>query len=225
MENIEIDKNEKITAEFLCKVYKFYRQQTNPYIEFPISFNKLKISTFYKTNKKVFNKLYFISNKYHINMQNYIYFCIFDLHISNPKDLLNINFFRLYANKLKVEKQYKKIYLNFLKTANYIADICLSNNITPKEYIKKIIQEKRIGFEYMSGKLSTHFLASIKGIKNIFKFLDNNTKLEMSIIYDATEKLNGDIQEAFMKYKSHRVSPLKFTEQMIKLKKIKQNKQ
>jgi hypothetical protein len=125
---------------------------------------------------------------------------------------------------LKVEKQYKKIYLNFLKTANYIADICLSNNITPKEYIKKIIQEKRIGFEYMSGKLSTHFLASIKGIKNIFKFLDNNTKLEMSIIYDATEKLNGDIQEAFMKYKSHRVSPLKFTEQIIKNKQNKINK-
>jgi hypothetical protein len=215
MENV---KKEKITPEMLCKVYKYYKQQTNPYIVFPISFDKIKITTFYKTNKKIFNKLFSLSNKYNIDIPNYIQYCIFNLHISKPIELLNIKFFIMYANEIKIEKQYKKIYLNFLKTANYISDICISNNITPKEYIKMLIQEKRIGFEYMSGKLSTHFLASINGIKNIFKFLDDNTKSEMRIIYDATEKLNGDIQEAFMKYKNHRVSPLKFTEQLIKQK-------
>jgi hypothetical protein len=88
--------------------------------------------------------------------------------------------------------------------------------LTPKEYLKKLISEKRLAIEYMCGNISTHFLASINGIKNIFKYLDNNSKDELSIIYTSNEKLNGDIQEAFLKYKSHRVTPLKFIENIIK---------
>lgn len=224
-EKIEQCGSKCLNAETLAKIYKYYKQKTNPYIKNYISFERIASLTFYKSNRKTFDKLFKIISKYKINHDSYIYFCIFDIQVKHPKDMLNVQYFVRYANKLKIENQYKKIYDNFLKTSNYIADVCISENITPKEYLKKLIVEKRLAIEYMCGNISTHFLAAINGIKNIFKYLDDNSKNELSIIYDATEKLNGDIQEAFMKFKSHRVSPLKFTEQMIKLKKIKQNKQ
>jgi hypothetical protein len=212
------------TTETLCRLYKYYKQHTNPYITYPISCEKIKTLSFYKTNKKVFDKLSSLVEKYGICPDGFIKYCVLEMRVSKPKEMLNTQVFINYANKLKVDKQYKKIYSNFLKTANYIADVCISENITPKDYIKMLIKERRLGIEYMCGHISTHFIASINGIKKIFKCLDQNTRDELSIIYDAAEKLNGDIQEAFMRYKSHRVSPFKFTELLIKQKR-EQNKQ
>jgi hypothetical protein len=222
MENLE--KQNQI--ERLCKLYKFYKQQTNPYITYPLSYNKIKTISFYKKYKKIFDKLYQIITKYKIDEEEYIKFCIIEKHISTPKDLLNIQLFILYANKIKIEKEYRKIYKNFLNTVEYIANNCVEKNITPKEYIKNLIKQNKIGYEYFCGNISAHYLAAIPGIKKIFNYLDNNTKDEMSIIYEATEKLNGDLQEAFMMYKSYRVSPIKFTEQIInnKQQKITNNK-
>lgn len=213
MEKQEENKN---SPEFICRLYKFHKQKTNPYITYPISFEKIKYETFLKTNKKYFKKISELIIKYKMDSDNFIQHCIFEMNVSTPKEILNIQNFTSYANKIKIEKQYKKIYDNFIKSCNYIADNCIKEKITPKEYLKKLISEKRLAIEYMCGNISTHFLASINGIKNIFKYLDNNSKDELSIIYTSNEKLNGDIQEAFLKYKSHRVSPLKFIENIIK---------
>ena len=212
MESQEENKN---SPEFLCRLYKFHKQKTNPYITYPISLEKIKYDSFLKTNKKYFNKLSELITKYKMDSDNFIQHCIFEMRVSSPKEILNIQNFINYANKLKVEKQYKKIYDNFIKSCNYIADNCIKEKLTPKEYLKKLISEKRLAIEYMCGNISTHFLASINGIKNIFKYLDNNSKDELSIIYTSTEKLNGDIQEAFLKYKKHKVAPLKFIENII----------
>ena len=215
MVKVEKQEENKNSPEFICRLYKFHKQKTIPVITDPISLGKIRCKTFFKVNKKCFKKISDLIIKYKIDSDNFIQHCIFEIHVSSPNEILNVQNFISYANKLKVEKQYKKIYDNFIKSCNYIADNCIKEKLTPKEYLKKLISEKRLAIEYMCGNISTHFLASINGIKNIFKYLDNNSKDELSIIYTSTEKLNGDIQEAFLKYKKHKVAPLKFIENII----------
>lgn len=205
-----------LNAEVLAKIFKYYKSKSNPYISDFISYDRVKYASFYKKYKKTFDKLFQIISKYKLNHENFIQYCVCDIQVKNPKEILNVQHFVNYANKLKSELQYKKIYDRFIKSAKFIAKNCIIENLTPKEYFLKLIQNKRLAIEYMCGNISTHYLASIRGIKNISKYLDENSKGELSIIFDATEKLNGDIQEAFIKFKSHYVSPFKYTEELIR---------
>lgn len=219
-QDIEYDKFNPI---LLAKLYKFFKQEVNEFIIYKLNINNIPIKTFYTQNKKYFNKLSEICKKYKITPEKYIAFCVKEIGIQEPKGLLDIDNFMRYANNIKIKDQYKRIYNNFMKSANYVADNCILKNIQPVDFIRELIQTNKLAYEYICGNISMYYIASIKNIDKACEQMDQNSKDELSIIFNVHEKLNQDVQEAFLQYKNNRVSPLRLSEELIKQKLLNNN--
>lgn len=211
-------KQKNVDPELLVRYYKYYRQQTNPYVVNPISFKFIKTLSYYKENKKYFDKLADVIVKYNINHVKYIKFCIFERKIKNGKELLEIENFSRYAQFLKLKEQYHKIYTQYVKTANYIAEECMRQNISVVQFIKNLIVENRLAYEYITGRISKYYIVSIQNFKKLYYKLDHINQDELRIILNVSDELNHDIQDAFMMFKSQRVKPIRFTEELLKRK-------
>ena len=209
---------EKPEPETLVRYYKYYRQRTDPMVTFPVAFERVGTAVYYSKNRKWFNRLSDIVWKFGIDHNKYIKFCVIKIGIQDGRELLKPENFRRYAEYLKVFEQYKRIYERYVKTAEYIADRCIEGGITPARFIGRLIRENRLGYEYMSGRISKHFIASIQNFDKIFERLDKINQDELRIILEISGELNHDIQEAFLMFKSQRVKPISFTERIIEKK-------
>jgi len=217
-EELHVEEDQKYNPETLARYYKYFKQQMIASVVFPLSFSKIPIKTCYNNFKKYFDKLSSVCKKYKIDPEKYIEFCVTEVGIREPDELTRMDNVVKYAHNLLILEQYKKIYEYYMKSAEYVADECIKRNITPAQFIKELIIDKKLAYAYMSGCLSKYYLATFSKLDKICEHLDQNSRDELSIILDVREKLNQDVQETFMKFKSHRVSPLKLSERLIEQK-------
>ena len=211
--------------EEVAKYLKYNIIKKDPNVKYkPRSIDEVPSTVFYNESKKYFDKLYNIIVKYDIDQVKFLRFCVFERNIVDPRDILKGEIFAYYANYLKMNEQYKFIYEEYIKTANRIADYCIENNISAKEYVIKLIKENRLAYEYITGRISGHFIASIQDFRKIFFKLDNLNRDELSIIYESVEVMDQEVQESFLKFKNQRVKPILLTETIIKQKLNKLNK-
>ena len=218
IEQEEFNKENNDTPEKLAMYFRYYKQYQNQNIIFHLPLNNIPYKTYYKKYQKYFIKLSEICQKYKINPENYIKFCVFKRVVNDVDAMLNVYSFKDYATEMEIEEQYKKIFTQYTKSAEYVANECIKKNITPVEFIKELILKKQLAYEYICGNLSMYYIATIRNIEKLCEYLDQNSIDELRIILDVKEKLNQDVQDVFMKFKNKRISPIKLSEEIIKSK-------
>ena len=215
--------NEEITVEYVARLFKYYIQDITPNLIFKRDINSIQIKTFITKYKKYLDKLTSILIKYKINPNNFIKYAVVENGMVNPKMCLNINIFQQYAYTIQRREQYVTIFKQYMKTVNFIAEQCLLNNTTPEKYILNMILGNNLAYEYISGRVSKHFISTIPNISELFLKMDSLNRDELGIIFKAIGELEIITQEAFIYNSSERAKPLDLIKKQItKLTKLKQ---
>lgn len=195
--------------------YFIYQKKAKDYA---VNFVNVSGKTTYYKSKKVFDVLSKICEKYSIDGKDYIRFCVYEegINFYNVSKLLDIVNFQRYAEKKKINEQYQKIYSYFIKSANYIVDECLEKKYDScKEFLKRQILHNTLAEKVLSGKISIYYLASIKNIKDIVSKMDQMSRDTFETLVERTDKLNSDLQDAFMHITYKKVNPIKFTDDLL----------
>ena len=199
--------------------YKYFAQDINPYIERRQPIEKIAARGFYQKNKKAFDKFVKIYQKYSIDILKYFKFLIYECR-KTEKDAAEVLLSQVYLSKfidyLKVNNQYYRIYKYFLKSAENIANDCVKLGfMSTKEYIRHLIATRMLATKYVAGEISIYYLSAIQNFKKIILKLDPISQAEFSKILNRYDKYNSDVQDAFKIYKSCRINPIKFTDELI----------
>ena len=215
--------NEEITVEYIARLFKYYIQDITPNLNFKLDFRNIHTKTFILKHKKYLEKLTNILIKYKINPENFIKYAVVENGIVNPKMCLNINVFQQYAYTIQRREQYVTIFNQYMKTVNFIAEQCILNKISPEKYILNMIFGNNLAYEYISGRVSKHFISTIPNIAELFLKMDSLNRDELGIIFKAIGELEIITQEAFIYNSSERAKPLDLIKKQItKLTKTKQ---
>ena len=207
--------NEEITVEYIARLFKYYIQDITPNLIFKRDINNIQIKTFITKYKKYLDKLTSILIKYKINPNNFIRYVVVENGMVNPKMCLNINIFQQYAYTIQRREQYVTIFRQYMKTVNFIAEQCILNNITPEKYILNMILGNNLAYEYVSGRVSKHFISTIPNISELFLKMDSLNRDELGIIFKALGELEIITQEAFIYNSSERAKPLDLIKKQI----------
>lgn len=208
----------KLSGEILAKYFKFFELEKR-YLRCPFSINSMRVATFYKKNKKIFDDLYNLSIEKNLDVIGYISFFIKTLNKHDydiKSDLLSNKYIEAFHSQLKLYEYYIKIYKYFNKSANNIVDGCIKNNFPSiKHYLRHLITNNLLVYEYVSGRISIYYLCCIHNFDKIIPTMDKISKDEFNILLTRFDKYNSDIQEAFLYLKSQKVNPIKYTENIL----------
>lgn len=203
----------------VANLIKYYLQFKNPKIINHIPLARIRGNAYYKNNKEYFDKVssYFERNKIDIKKYIKFYFCTLKKF---EKDVL-VDF---YSKRCLVEYQdylisnynYKKYYKYFLKTAKFIAlESIKMGFLSCKDYIKYLIDNKKLSQYYITGKISKYYLSAIPKFKLIIPKLDHFSKNDLMDIYKNFDVYNAKINSAFNQIKTEKLNPIKFTDNLI----------
>lgn len=186
--------------------------------------DQIPYKTYYWNHKNTIDRLHKVIVKYKIDSREFFNFAVKQTKIYTPELLLRPGIFLEFARRKEERNRLEKIYKFFEKSVNNIAETCVERNITAKEYIRELIVQNRIAYEFMSGRISKYFIASIQNFKQIYKHLDEMNKSELRIIYNAADELNAMLQDAFLMKTGTYAKPMSSVEsRIIKLKQSKTN--
>lgn len=209
----------KLNGLAAATYYKYFAQDNNPNIIRKMPLERIAAKSLYTKNKDVFDKFVEVYQKYNVDIIKYFKFLVYECGKTEwdiPEVLLSKVYLSKFVDYLKVNNQYYKIYKWFLKSANNIVDDCIKLGFTStKEYIRHLITSRKLVAKYLAGEISIYYLSSIQNFKQIIPKLDRISQDEFSKILNRYDKYNVDIQEAFKKYKSCRVNPIKFTDDLL----------
>jgi len=206
----------KVTGKDAAKYFKFFRQNENKTLKVHYKLDKIPYLTLYKQNKDKFERLAKFCNDNNVNLAKYVKFYTIRLGQSDPDGIMRKSSFEKYLEYLKINDQYLKIYKWYMKSVNNIADDCIKYGFSScVDYLKGIIENGRLGFEVLSGRISVYYLMTIQNIEEIYKNLDQLSKDELRSAFNMRDKIFQDVQEAFLMYKSTRVTPIQLTNEMI----------
>lgn len=199
----------------LAKYFIYCKKINNKKITEPINIVNISGKGEYSKNKKIYDKLVVISDKYKFDPKAYIFNYVINRH-TKITDILNINVLREYANDILIKKEYEKIYKYFIKSIEFAKDFCLKNNIeTSREYIKYLIFNNRLAYEFLAGNLSIYFISSIHNIDKLISKMDNLSQETLQIISERYVKYNSDLQDAFMYLRSQKVNTISFLDKRL----------
>lgn len=211
--------NNQMTGIQAAIYFKFFSQNNNPYIVHKQPLNRISATTLYKKNKDIFDKLVVIFQKFNIDIVKYLSFFTqqYGKSEKDVKDLLvNNTTISKYLEYLQIKDQYHKIYIYFMKSVNNIIDDCIKLNFqSTKEYIRYLIKHNQLVNQYVSGRISCYYLCAIHNFKKIIPKLDIISQNEFSKILLRYDKYYADVQEAFKLYKSQRINPIQFTDELL----------
>lgn len=210
---------QKDNAEYIAKLFKYYRQYVCGYIKHEISIQRISAKIFYKTYQKYFDMLFDIFSKNNLDIETYIKFYTIELGKTErdiKSSLVSYDTLHKYLTYLSGIEKKKYIFKMFKKSAEEMTKICLENNfLTTKDCLKYLISEKKLGSLFISGKITKYYLAAIPGIVKIIPKLDHFSKLELSEIIDKYEIYYTEIMQSFMYIKNCKINIFEFTDNMI----------
>lgn len=200
-------------------MWKWARQDVMPWLKFKLPLERITAKRIYQDHKKAFDLLSKTFSDNSLSPLEYIrFFAIehggaeekIDSEIADPKTLIA---FETYQQSLAKKKQ---IYLWFMKSVNNIAEECAKNGwFTTKDFIRHLIDKKKLAGWYASGKISKYYLAAIPNFWKIVPKLDHFSRIELQPVADRYDMYNTEVNEAFLKLKKFKINPVALTDAMI----------
>ena len=192
----------------LAHMFRFLSQGNNPYVRRKAKFEDVKYRSFYSAHKADFDKLHFILAKYNVDRDEFLRFALNRTNVYTPGLLLNANLFKEFANHRAGEARYADIYRNYMKSVGNVAKMCVDGNMTPRNLLSSVFHENRMAYEYVSGRISKYYIASIQNFREIYPELDSLNRDELRIIYDAADELRTMADEAMVKMAGRHAKPV-----------------
>lgn len=222
-----LDQNIIINVENISRFFKYQLQFTNQKLLYILDYNKVPYKSFHSKYKKLFTKFVQIFTKYNFDTQKYVYFYIRVLNKREQdlkNDFLKMSTITKYIDWLKTIEKQESIYNNFMKSVHNIAIECLQLGfVSTKDFIKYIIQTKKISSYLLSGKISQYYFAAIPNFNKLIPKLDHFARADFNYILDNFEMYNAQIIQAYERKTNQKVNPIRFTdEQIFKLKNSKE---
>lgn len=123
---------------------------------------------------------------------------------------------RSYVDHLRETSRRKKVMKWFMKSAEFIASECAKDTqMTTKDFIRKLIKEKKLAAYYMAGKISRYWFSGIPGFSKLVVKLDKMSRDEFKDLVDNFQIYNSEINEAFLKFYRTYANPIRFTDDLI----------
>ena len=173
----------------------------------------------YKNHQEAFTTLANFAAKCNMDAKRYILFCITELNVMKPEDLLvKVNILR-FVESLKRDETYTNIKNRYVESAMNLADDAIAEGFTSAErYIAHLFETNRIAQVFLSGRISKHFLASIQNFGVLFGRLNTMNQDTLRTVFDVFDGLNQEAQESFSVTGCDFMRPVAFTDQVIKTK-------
>lgn len=182
-------------------------------------FNGLRIKSEYTRRKKKYERLFKVCKKYNVTIPDFIRYSVMIDGRKTVDALLNVESFVKYANHKLRQARYSDIVKFYTKSANNIADMCIEMGISnAAECLRRIISDNRLAYEYVSGRISKYFIATIGNFEEIYEKMDGQSKEELCIIRDVANELRRDVNDAFMVKDGNPIQPVSFTNKILKSK-------
>lgn len=200
----------------LAKLFKYLAQWNNPYVRYREKFDDISFKSYYRTHKDAIDRLYSVLAKYRIDAPTFLRFALKQTTIYTPELVLRPGLFLEYARRKEERNRFEKIYSYFRKSVDNVAKTCLERDMTAKEFVRELIVKNRLAYEFVSGRVSKYFIASMQNFKQIYRLLDEMNKSELRIIYNAADELNAMLQDACLMKTGSTVKPMAAVESRIK---------
>lgn len=180
----------------------------------------------YHKHQKQFDKLVEVFQKYDIDVFKYIEFFVKHQKKSERNindELLCMKSIESFEEHLKVEEKRKKAFKWFMKSVENISSDCVALNIlTTKDYIRYLIQTRKIGNCYLTGKISRYWFAAIPSFRKLASKIDHLSRDELADVFNMFDIYNSEINEAFLLMKNCKANPIKVTDEAIFQKRMQQ---
>lgn len=198
----------------LAKYYAFTDKSLDKSLNFQVSLANISGKGIYSKYKDDFDKLFKVYQSHPFDFMSYFKYIV--LNGIKVEKIADSNIFYSFVLDLKAKEKYKKIYKYFLKSAKNITAACKELNFSRTvDYLKHIIKNNQLAGLYLSGKISEYYLANIALLPKIVSKLDPISKDTLNYLVLQQEKINSDLQDAFLHIKGIQVDAIKFTDKMI----------
>lgn len=226
----ELDAKDKEKAEIAslvdgykaARIWKWARQYSesgNKRLKFKLPLERITAKKIYQDHKTAFDTLARVFAENNVSPLEYIKFFAIEYNGSEQMidhELANPNAITAFEVSRQANAKKKQVYSWFMKSANNIADACVENGwFTTKDFMRHLINEKKLAGWYASGKISKYYLAAIPNFWKIVPKLDHFSKLELKTVADRYDVYHTEVNEAFLKLKKFKVNPIALTDAII----------
>lgn len=202
-----------------ARIWKWARQETIRGLKFRLPLERITAKGIYDSHKKVFDRLAEIFNENNVSPLEYLKFFAVEWSGSEDKldcELLDTKTVMAFESFKQSNAKKKQIYSWFMKSVDNIASECVQNGwFTTKDFMRHLINEKKLASWYASGKISKYYLAAIPNFWKIVPKLDHFSKLELKQVAERYDIYNTEVNEAFLKLKNFKVNPIALTDAII----------
>lgn len=202
-----------------ARIWKWARQKTNSHLKFRLPLERITAKGIYDSHKKVFDRLAEIFSNNGVSPLEYLKFFAVEWSGSEDKldsELLDTKTIMAFERFKQGNAKKKQIYGWFMKSVDNIASECVQNGwFTTKDFMRHLINEKKLASWYASGKISKYYLAAIPNFWKIVPKLDHFSKLELKQVAERYDMYNTEVNEAFLKLKNFKVNPIALTDAVI----------
>ena len=174
--------------------------------------------TLYRRHRDMFDRLFRIQEKYDFDLVRYCKFFVsrFNFTDENIKKISDPQYILWYAEMLKTNAKYQRIYSYVEKSVDNIVEDCVKLHYSSvKEYLRHLIVENLLGQKFLSGQISRYYLAGIKNLKQIVRKMDNLNRDTLREVVESQESLLSELQDAFLYIRRNRVSIISYTDEKL----------
>lgn len=223
-----MSEGDPVNGLYAAQYFKYCMQFDLSYITHKVDFRRVAAKSFYAKHQKQFDALVDVFKKNEIDPLKYIEFFVrkYGKTERDIKDkLLSMQSVNMYVNYLQEQKKLDKVFQWFIKSAENISDACIENDcLSTTEYLRKMIQQQKLAFSYVSGQISGYWLAGIPTFRKLFSKMSNMQQTAMIDVFNNFEIYNSEINEAFLKNRHCKVNPIAFTDDLVFQKRAGQKK-
>ena len=218
MQNVQNQKR-LIDSYAIAQFLKYKLQYKNSKIENAIPLPMIKAKAFQQKYHAQINKLIKIVQSFeNFDVYKYLSFFVDNIYKNDCdiKTLVSTYNFTQYKNYLEYLEKQERIYGYFMKSVNNIVNDCKQLQIfSAKDYLRYLIQNKKLSQYYVSGRISCYFFAAIPKFKMLIDKLDPLTRSDFSELYNMYEMYNAEIVKVFLKKTNKKINPLAIVNQAL----------
>ena len=215
----ESDTAKKHDGLFAARVWKWARQEVNPHLKFKLPLERIAAKCVYESHREAFDRLASAFNNNGMSPLNYLRFFAIEWGGTESKiddELCSERALSAFETWTAANEKRKKIFSWFMKSVHNIVDECVEHGwFTTKDFIRHLINEKKLANWYASGKISKYYLAAIPNFWKIVPKLDHFSKEELKLVADRYDMYNTEVNEAFLQLKKFKVNPIALTDALI----------
>jgi len=210
---------EQIDGYKCARLWKFFRQEKQPYLKFKLPLERITAKSIYEKHKKAFDTLAKVFARHGISPKAYLKF--FATEFNGAEEIIDTKLVDKgtildFENWVFTTAKRKKIYSWFMKSVDNIVDECIENGwFTTKDFIRHLINDKKLANWYASGKISKYYLAAIPNFWKIIPKLDHFSREELKTLAERYDLYNTEVNEAFLTLKSFKINPIALTDALI----------